>query len=454
MAAVIKFKKECGKEFEENLIIKTTPTKLKGKGGFLKTIKGITLRCCEFTYDKKYLHIPFHYACERKNKFYNENSDAKEINLNFEGIPRVTDKVDQVSVIKEAKKQLKKYHTTSLSLPTGYGKTFISVLLACWIGYKVCILNYREIIERSWIKTIKKYIPDAKISVVGKKTIKDADIVLCMVGSVNNIKDDMESFGTLIIDESHAFCTKTGVKAILKFTPKYIIAASATPSLTETFQFIDLVVGTHKVFRESMDKFDAFIIKTNIHINIEGEECIFNELCQKQSENIDRINLIEKLIRHNSKSKIMVINNRKNLSDTLCDIIPNSAPFYGNIKSFKDSRVLIGTASKMGTGFDESNSCSDYKGNPSDLGIITFTFKTEGPFIQVKGRVVGRCENPKIIYLEDENRISKSHMRLMRKWIEESGGTIYTHHYDPDTYSDDNSTLNLEDIKRHSLPSI
>ena len=101
----------------------------------------------------------------------------------------------------------------------------------------------------------------------------------------------------------------------------------------------------------------------------------------------------------------------------------HAAKLYGTIKNYKTSRILIGTTSKMGVGFDEANFCDDYDGKPSDLLIITQSFKSWPMFEQVRGRGM-RAETPTVVYINDKHGITKRHMTTMRKWIRETNGSI------------------------------
>ena len=83
----------------------------------------------------------------------------------------------------------------------------------------------------------------------------------------------------------------------------------------------------------------------------------------------------------------------------------------------------MGTTSKMGVGFDEANFCDDYDGKPSDLLIITQSFKSWPMFEQVRGRGM-RADTPTVVYLNDKHSITRRHMSIIRKWIRETNGEI------------------------------
>ena len=123
----------------------------------------------------------------------------------------------------------------------------------------------------------------------------------------------------------------------------------------------------------------------------------------------------------------MIASPRTKHCDDICDKITElgitPAKLYGTIKNYKTSSVLVGTTSKMGVGFDEANFCDDYDGKPSDLLIVTQTFKSWPMFEQVRGRGM-RADTPTVVYLNDKHSITRRHMSIMRKWIRETNGEI------------------------------
>jgi hypothetical protein len=446
------------KDLEVKSVDKYIPD-FSGKG---KKLAPTTIIKCFKTMKKgeeSYVAIPFSYMCKFRNKIYNKNKkhsflslplppsqDENEKKNIFKGEPRDY----QEDVIEEALLKLGKKHSVSLDLPTSYGKTFISIYLACKLGYSVCILNYRETIQTSWINEIEKRInkEDLRLFVVGDKRYKketNPNIILCLVGSTHKIPQEwIDGVGTLIIDECHVFNTEKRIESVLSFTPRYIIGLSATQELESGLhKAINLIIGDEKIKREQVKPYDAYIINT--HIKYDTLDYV--EYIGQQAECPDRISLIEKIISQNKEHKIMVIASRTELCDKIGDVLYGKdtyAKLYKNIKSYEDSRVLLGTFGKMGTGFDESNFCDDFE-FPSNLGIVTFTNTTFAPFTQAKGRVM-RSDNPILVYFNDDNFISKKHIRQMREWIKDSKGTVY----EIDYYKESECDLNLNKIKMES----
>ena len=96
---------------------------------------------------------------------------------------------------------------------------------------------------------------------------------------------------------------------------------------------------------------------------------------------------------------------------------------FGSKEEYHDSDVLIGTIPKMGVGFDEANSCEDYKGRPSDLLILMTSIADQDCYEQVKGRVM-RSDDPVVFYLEDHMKIIKRHIDDIEDWIKRTKGEV------------------------------
>jgi hypothetical protein len=493
-------KKEILKSVQIKSVDKYVPSGV-GKGKKLATPTIINCFELEEENNEKYISLPYNYMCNYRNKLYNlnksfslfkdnknilkeekdnkdilkeeekdknkdilkekkdnkdilkeekDNKDSssliKEDNI-FIGEPRE----NQVSVLEEALIELNKKHTVSLELPTSYGKTFMGIYLAVKLGYRVCILNYRETIEKSWINEIIKRVDKnhLRLYVVGKGKDKkmyknkDPNIILSLVGSVHTLpKEWIDQTGTLIIDESHSFNTEKRIKAILTFKPKFIIGLSATQYLENGLhKAMELIVGEKKITRKQDKPYDAFIINTNITYHSDD----YVEYISEQAECEKRRKLIEKIIFDNPEHKIIVLASRTDMCDKIGETLEGKesyAKLYKLIKSYKNSRVLLGTFSKMGTGFDESNFCEDFD-YPSNLGIVTYTNKTFAPFTQAKGRVM-RNDNPILVYFRDNHHYSKYHLKTMIEWIKESNGTIYEFDY----REEENNRINLNEIKK------
>ncbi len=121
-----------------------------------------------------------------------------------------------------------------LSLPCGFGKTTVSLAIACKLGYRTMIIVHKEFLANQWEERIKQFCPGATIGRVqqNKKDV-ECDFVIAMLQSLS-LKEytfgDFDSIGTLIVDEAHHICAKVFSQSLFKMCPKHIFGLSATPN--------------------------------------------------------------------------------------------------------------------------------------------------------------------------------------------------------------------------------
>ena len=376
--------------------------------------------------------LPFQFSCLFFKKRFNQEKIFSKIyedpNGKFTG--KLLDR--QKEPFKESISLIKKHNTVTIALYPGFGKTFMGVMLAWYLNKKVCVLVHRDNVGKQWVKSFKQYfseLTDDDVWFVDNKVKENAKIIVSMDGRTDKIPESMrDDIGTLIIDEAHCFCAPSKVKPLLSFSPKYIIAETATPKKDNGMEkVIQSICGVHYIQKISTKPYYFFILQTNIKYELEECKNIFGELTNKQISNEERNNIIIEIMKANQQYKTIVAGNRKEhckyLAERLEEEGLESSQLHGTIKNYVTKNILIGTGSKMGVGFDEANFCDDYDGRPSDLLIMLYTFASWAPFEQVRGRGM-RAEHPNVIILNDKHSITRRHMTHIRKWVNDTNGKI------------------------------
>ena len=376
--------------------------------------------------------LPFQFSCLFFKKRFNQDKIFSKIyeepNGKFTG--KLLDR--QREPFKESISLLKKHNTVTIALYPGFGKTFMGVMLAWYLNKRVCVLVHRDNVGKQWVKSFRQYfseLTDDDIWFVDDKTKPNAKIIISMDGRTDKIPQEVrDDIGTLIIDEAHCFCAPSKVKPLLAFSPKYVIAETATPKKDNGLEkVIQSICGLHYIQKTSTKPYHFFIIQTNLSYELDGSKNIFGDLSNKQCENEARNNIIIEILKANQQYKTIVAGNRKEhckyLAERLTEEGLESSQLHGTIKNYTTKNILIGTGSKMGVGFDEANFCDDYDGRPSDLLIMLNTYASWAPFEQVRGRGM-RAEKPNVIILNDKHTITRRHMTQIRKWVKETNGKI------------------------------
>lgn len=182
-----------------------------------------------FLEEKKYIYIP---------KFFGINSFGKpqklfgqkktKVKMKFNGNLRPIQK----PVSDKCIKHLKKNGGGILSLPCGFGKTILSLYVACQLKVKTLVIVHKTFLQDQWIDKIKQFT-NAKIGTIRQKKVdvEGKDIIIGMLQSISMRDYDKEVFkdiSLVIVDEAHHIAAKVFCRALRKVSCKYILGLSAT----------------------------------------------------------------------------------------------------------------------------------------------------------------------------------------------------------------------------------
>lgn len=378
------------------------------------------------------LHLPFLFAASLLHINPNLDISYPVTQLTFTGTLRP----NQVPVETEAWGQLETYGTSTLGLYPGFGKTILGASLASRSKLMTCVLVHREILTGQWKKTFEDNT-NGHVWIVGERNPPAiCDVIICMDTRWSHIPKEMrDAIGFLIIDEAHAFCTPTHVSCLLAFHPKYILAETGSLHRDDGLHsMIYAICGDHGVHRESNKPFNVMKIMTNTKPirrknrmgGIDYAHLVETTLCDQR-----RNRIIFDIVARNTQFKILILTSLKAHATFLHTGIEQmgipSDFLCGTKRGYTDSVVLVGTTSKIGTGFDPATSCPTYAGRPFDLLLLVCSMKKTSVLVQNVGRIF-RCEFPTVMYFVDNDDIFKNHWYKARKWFLAHGGIITDHH--------------------------
>lgn len=347
----------------------------------------------------------------------------------------------QEDIIEELLQQLNEHCSTTLGLPPGWGKTMAGIFLAWRLGLRTLVLMSLTKVLEGWVETCRKFLPGFKIWIVGSGTPcpPDVDVILCMDKRFNQIPEEiLPTIGTFIADEFHLLCTEKRMDIYLNLFPKYVILETATLEQSKLYKMAHKLAGEHGVFKVSTEPYNVYLIKTNIM----GEETRDKEgtlrtekLRQSLVNNEFRQSIMLNILMQNCeyyksiclrmvKDSIPEFVDKVNECGITCDSL------YGTKGKCENSQVTVGTSQKMGTGYDEENSCMNFWKNPIKSNFMIFENTTPNKYIfeQNRGRVM-RSKNPVIAFLLDRNSNCRSQINRLKPWIKETNGTIIEVNY-------------------------
>lgn len=184
------------------------------------------------------LYIPKYFGLHKFGSAdFTKISAGDDINLQFNGNLRPHQ-------IEPINKCLDAFATTGggiLSLPCGEGKTACACYLISKLKKKTFVLVHKEFLMNQWVERINggsdsfAFLPNAKVGKIQGKIIdiEGKDIVIGMIQSISMKQyplDLFDSFGLVILDESHRTPSREFSKALLKINCPYMLGLSATPN--------------------------------------------------------------------------------------------------------------------------------------------------------------------------------------------------------------------------------
>ncbi len=212
------------------------------------------------------LYVPRYYGLQRfglPDKIRLSKGEHRE-NMIFQGTLREQQLQPVSNFINAAMDPLKRGGI--ISVPCGFGKTIMSVYIACHFKYKTMFVSHKDFLNQQFIETVRQFVPAAKIGIIkqSKVDVDDKDFVIASLQSLAIRDYDMnifKQFGLVIIDEVHHLGAEVFSRAFHKMNVNMILGLSATLNRKD---------GMRKVFEHFIGKsVYRHVNKEQITVNIE-----------------------------------------------------------------------------------------------------------------------------------------------------------------------------------------
>lgn len=392
------------------------------------TSPSITIQC--YRTNDGVVSLPLAYASKLLGKPMNTELDHQVINIEFKGQLNDGQKV----VIAEAEKHLDTLQATTFDLRPGYGKTVLGAYLACQRKLLTIVFTHREIISDQWRQTFEKFT-NAKVYVLGEKEPKEYDVIVCLGNRYKSLSQEViNRIGMMIIDEAHCFCVPSYIEALLAFQPRYVIAESATLEREEDQmeRVIYSICNDHKISRAYEGEYTVFKVITGTtperkYVGGFQKNIDWNHLRRTTLFNNRRDEIAKAIIEENPTEGILIltalVDHAELLEKSIKTIEPSVGLMCGKRKTFNNCRVLVGTVSKIGTGFDQASACKDFDGRRFSIVILMCSFKKRSQLVQNVGRAF-RVESPKVYHFVDDDSLYVNHWRICARWYRQTGASI------------------------------
>jgi len=335
---------------------------------------------------------------------------------------------DQDVIAKIALERLEKYGSIFLCLFTGMGKTALAIYLSIILGLKTVILTHLDVVKQQWIEEYEKFtnhvIKTQFINKPNSTLDPNVDVYIIGIQKANLCDIDFSNIGTVIIDEAHIATVTAFTQTLFKFHPRYLIGLSATPERSDKLNCLfNFYFGPTEDFiiRKEKKEFTVYKVQTEYEPKLEykmvkGKQTInWNTVVQSIEENQERWQLIVDVIIGNPKHKIIVLCNRKILSNGIYNLLiqqKQDAELLIETKKTwnKKARVLVAGFKKGGVGL-----------NDPELTMAIIASDTKDAR-QYEGRI--RTVNNLIYHFVDCYKSFETHYKLCEKFYIDKGATV------------------------------
>jgi superfamily II DNA or RNA helicase len=327
---------------------------------------------------------------------------------------------------------LQSHKTVMLSCYTGFGKTVTAINMANKIKLKTFITVPKKPLLEQWKAEIMQFLPDATVKVIEPSKITTIDLKnvpdFCIINACNIHKLDhnfLKSYGFVIVDEAHLQMTEKLSENLLHLTPRYLLGITATPYREDDYNSLfGLFFGKEKVVYSLNKKHLVYKVRTGFSPDVKigphyKAKVDWNSILDEQAKNEKRNQLIVHIIQQFKDRVFLVLVKRvehgQYLMQCLQQLGEKVTTLLGKQQEFdKDARILIGTNSKIGTGFDHPR-----------LDTLLAAADMVSYYIQFIGRVMRRKDvEPVIFDLVDSHPTLKRHFEQRSKIYNKHGGQI------------------------------
>ena len=321
-----------------------------------------------------------------------------------------------------------------LSLPCGFGKTTVSLAIACKLGYRTMIVVHKEFLANQWRERIQQFCPGASIGIVQQdKKETECDFVIAMLQSLS-LKEysfsDFDSIGTLIVDEAHHICAKVFSQSLFKMCPKHVFGLSATPTrkdgLTKVLHWF-MGPTFFEAERKNQEQVEVFPIEYKCDRFQDPPPCtrfgklslatIITELTEDRGRNIVILKLVKDIVK--TTRQVLVLSDRRHHCEVMHQSFKKTSGLYmggmkeADLTESSKKQIIFATFSQAHEGLDI----------PTLDTVILATPKSD--IVQSIGRIMretkGKKNNPHIYDIFDQWSICHAMYKKRLKVYKQGG---------------------------------
>lgn len=217
-----------------------------------------------------------------------------------------------------------------ISVPCGFGKTIMSVYIACHFKRKTMFVSHKDFLNQQFLETVHKFVPNSKVGIIkqSKVDVADKDFVIASLQSLAMRDYDMnifKEFGLVIIDEVHHMGAEVFSKAFRKLNVSRILGLSATlnrkDGMRKVFEYfigksvyklaekehVTVDVQLHKYFDPDLKYCEAKVLWNGKH----NSAAMINNICSYRPRTEYIVALFHKILEKDPERKILILSERR-----------------------------------------------------------------------------------------------------------------------------------------------
>ena len=283
-----------------------------------------------YSENEKRIYIPRYYGFQKYGApSLCKLTSGKDINIDFIGNLRETQQEPINNFLKAARDPLKMGGI--ISVPCGFGKTIMSLYIACQLKKKTMFIIHKDFLNQQFIDTVKLFAPDAKVGIIKQKKVDvvGKDFIIASLQSLAMRDYDISIFddiGFVIIDEVHHTGAQVFCKAFRKLNNPIILGLSATlnrkDGMRRVFEYYigksvytlknkelcDVIVQVHKYFETHID-YSTVKLMWNGKENGAG---MINNICTFRPRTEYIIFILKDILSKEPERRVLILSERRN----------------------------------------------------------------------------------------------------------------------------------------------
>jgi len=227
-----------------------------------------------------------------------------------------------------------------ISVPCGFGKTIMSLYIACALKKKTMFISHKDFLNQQFIETVREFAPSASIGMIKQKKVdvENKDFIIASLQSLAMREYDIKIFediGFVIIDEVHHTGAQVFCRAFKNLNTPIILGLSATlnrkDGMRKVFEYYiggsvysiknkeytDVDVNIHKYYGPDIE----YSLVKKMWNGKENIAAMINNICSYKPRIEYIINILSEILKNEPDRRVLILSERRNQLKSIEDYI-------------------------------------------------------------------------------------------------------------------------------------